>query len=84
MNEDVLEKEKQTVFLEIAGIFNSDNELDMQRTFTSSHIYIPDSIVPDGWQHTAFVGSTSFSLNSPEDVRAFQKGLSPVVKRQRV
>lgn len=80
LNEDVLEKEKQTVFLEIAGIFNSDNELDMQRTFTSSQIYIPDSIVPDGWQHTAFVGSTSFTLNSPEDVRAFQKDCLPMLK----
>lgn len=80
LNEDVLEKEKQTISLEIVGVFNSDNELDMQRTFTSSQIYIPDSIIPDRWQYTAPVGSTSFSLNSPEDVRAFQKDCLPLLK----
>ena len=65
------EAETKEVTLEIVGIYFKNDRLNNTLSVSTSHVFIPDSIVPTGWTQDVLYRHFSFFLNSPEDEEAF-------------
>lgn len=72
----------QSVTLQIVGIYGTLSPNPVQDSYTSNYLYIPDSVMPDGFgmgDGTIYDPSFSFLLRSPADKDAFLTETRPAL-----
>ena len=72
----------QSVTLQIVGIYGTLSPNPVQMSYTSNYLYIPDSVMPDGFgvgDGSVYDSSFSFLLRSPADKDAFLTETRPAL-----